>query len=165
MRIAVLAFGGSLAAAAMQSLAACDIDVVMAAERRWALTAPNHYTYVVTRATPLIATYKGVPIQKAARVEIKGGAIAAMWYIQDQGRKFRAGRSIPKTVWGHLQFSPGSLFEEVRNSIAWASGSTDHIINCDFDPGTGLLARLHTDSRTLSDSYDVLEVTQFRVLP
>jgi hypothetical protein len=165
MRIAVLAFGASLAAAATQSLAACDIDVVMAAERRWALSAPNHYTYVVTRATPLTATYKGVPIPKGARVEVKGGVIAAMWYIQDQGRRFRTGRSIPKTVWGYLQFSPASLFEEVRNSITWASGSMDHTIDCDFDAGTGLLAQLHTDSRTLSDSYDVLEVTQFRVLP
>jgi hypothetical protein len=162
----VLAFGGALSAAhAVTSLAACDMESLASAERKWLQNSSGHYTYVVTRATPLTATYKGAPIPKAARVEVKDGVVTAMWYVRDESRRYRAGRRIPKPIWSHLTASPASLFEEVHNSLAWASGSMDHLIDCSFDPANGLLARLHTDSRSLSDSYDLLAVTDFSVLP
>jgi hypothetical protein len=166
MRVVLQTSAGLLAAAYSMALsAACDVDSVTSAERKWSRNAPEHYTYIVSRETPLTATYKGVPIPRGARVEVKSGIVKAMWYVHDQDRRHRSGRSIPKSIWEQLRFSPSSLFEELHNSMAWASGSMDHLIGCSFDPDTGLLVRLHTDSRSLSDSYDLLEVTDFRVLP
>ena len=147
-------------------LASCDLNDVNAALHQWAQRAPEHYTYSFFEfegESP--ANDVNAQIPQRARVEVDKGRVMGIWYEAENSHPNRAGQPVPRAVWTFLWSIPPTLQNKVRSKVKVASQNSDETVDCEFDPATGFLIKLHVAYKSAPESSHTIEIKNFKAVP
>lgn len=140
--------------------ASCPAERVAEARARWEAAAVRDFRFTIRAVEFVVVRGAHLPVS----VRVPDGKIASVSYAASDGARYRIGARVPRRLWTHLVLSPEQFFDRMDQAASLAASDREFDVRCAFDDETGFPWRLETDSATMSDSYSLLEITDFRVI-